>query len=83
MAAGAGAVPGLTAASLPLHSAVWEDQAPVLSSLLVAQPVVGLEARDTHGRTPLMLAVSILQSFMGASFNWSPPPEFAKYKITS
>ena len=50
----------LTAASLPLHSAVWEDQAPVLSSLLVTQPVVGLEARDTHGRTPLMLAVSIL-----------------------
>lgn len=58
MAAGGGA-PGPTAASLPLHSAVWENQAPVLSSLLVTQPVVGLEARDTHGRTPLMLAVSL------------------------
>jgi len=45
--------------SLPLHSAVWEDQATSLSSILATKPVSGLETKDRHGRTPLMLAVSL------------------------
>jgi len=45
--------------TLALHRAVWYDETESLTSLLSASPVVGLEVKDHHGRTPLMLAVSV------------------------
>lgn len=47
------------AESLPLHHSVWNDQTESLSSLIAVKPVAGLEEKDRHGRTPLMLAVSL------------------------
>jgi len=45
--------------TLALHRAVWYDETESLTSLLSCSPVVGLEVKDHHGRTPLMLAVSL------------------------
>jgi len=57
-----------TASELPLHRAVWEDSVSALQDLLKADQEKspggvgehqGLEEKDRHGRTPLMLAVSL------------------------
>jgi len=57
------------ASELPLHRSVWEDSPSTLQDLLkagqgkcqdgVAGEHQGLEEKDRHGRTPLMLAVSL------------------------
>jgi len=59
------------ASELPLHRSVWEDSPSNLQDLLKAGQVKcqdgvsseehhqGLEEKDRHGRTPLMLAVSL------------------------
>ena len=56
------------ASELPLHRAVWEDSVSALQDLVKAdqekspggvQEHQGLEEKDRHGRTPLMLAVSL------------------------
>lgn len=57
------------ASELPLHRSVWEDSPSILQDLLkagqgkcqdgVAGEHQGLEEKDKHGRTPLMLAVSL------------------------
>jgi len=57
-----------TASELPLHRAVWEDSVSALQDLVKADQEKspggvgehqGLEEKDRHGRTPLMLAVSL------------------------
>jgi len=57
-----------TAPELPLHRAVWEDSVSALQDLVKADQEKspggvgehqGLEEKDRHGRTPLMLAVSL------------------------
>jgi len=57
-----------TASELPLHRAVWEDSVSTLQDLVKADQEKspggvgehqGLEEKDRHGRTPLMLAVSL------------------------
>ena len=57
-----------TASELPLHRAVWEDSLSALQDLVIADQEKspggvgehqGLEEKDRHGRTPLMLAVSL------------------------
>ena len=57
------------ASELPLHRAVWEDSPSTLQDLLKegqqgkcqegVEVHQGLEEKDKHGRTPLMLAVSL------------------------
>lgn len=57
------------ASELPLHRSVWEDSPSTLQDLLKADQGKcqdgaagehqGLEEKDRHGRTPLMLAVSL------------------------
>ena len=57
------------ASELPLHRAVWEDSPATLQDLLKegqqgkcqegVEVHQGLEEKDKHGRTPLMLAVSL------------------------
>jgi len=56
------------ASELPLHRAVWEDSVSALQDLVKADQEKspggvgehqGLEEKDRHGRTPLMLAVSL------------------------
>lgn len=48
-----------TTPPLALHRAVWEDDRAEVARLLGAGAGAGLEERDRHGRTPLMLAVSL------------------------
>jgi len=43
---------------LPLHYVVWQDLSAKLSILLPSN-IQGIELKDCHGRTPLMLAVSL------------------------
>ena len=46
----------LLLASVPLHTAVWDDNLPLLDALLGSTPAPDLERMDGHGNTALLLA---------------------------